>query len=658
MTEGRQVRIGIVGVVIVAVFSALFARLWFLQVGSNTTVAAAVQTNSVRTVHIPAPRGEILDVKKNVLVDNAVVNAITVRRNLDVKQRIAVVNRLAILVNPPGGVPAIQKALDDPRVSPYSPVPVATDVPFEQLAYVKEHQPDFPGVNAVSLTVRRYHYWGNPPMPLAPQLVGYVGEINGNELKARKGAGYQLGDVIGKSGVEASMESELRGTPGYDKLEVDNRGRVQRVVEHKDPVPGNNVYLTIDANLQGIAQTSLLQAMQQDRPLQDVALKDKGFVTYKAPGGAFVLLNARDGSVVAMASQPDFDPNVFVQKNGIETPTWKWLNDPAHFFPLTNRAIQGLYAPGSTFKLVSATAMLQSGFRTTETPYTDTGGFKCCLNQPPFQNDHGTQYGTVNLARALTVSSDAYFYTVGYQFWQWYHAGDPRGTTLQNVARSYGFGSPTGIKLADEAKGRVPDAAWKVAFNAGNPNPVSKAENSIWNPGDDILLAVGQKDLVVTPLQLASAYMTLANNGTRWTPRIVDKVTDYRGTLLRQYASERADPVSLPPGARDAIVQGLTGVTADPKGTAYNVFQGFPLPLVPIAAKTGTAQVNGKSATSVFVAVTNPQTPDIVAASFVEEAGYGAAVSAPIVRHVLDAYYGLPSTPQVQINAAANSTGN
>jgi penicillin-binding protein 2 len=257
------------------------------------------------------------------------------------------------------------------------------------------------------------------------------------------------------------------------------------------------------------------------------------------------------------------------------------------------------------------------------------------------------------------VSSDAYFYTVGYQFWQWFHSGDPHGTGLQNVARSYGFGSPSGINLAGEAKGRVPDAAWKLAYNANNPDPVQKAANSIWNPGDDILLAVGQGDLVVTPLQLASAYQTLFGNGTRWTPRIVDRVTDYRGTLLRQYVSERKDPVALPPGARDAIVQGLTGVVADPTGTAHDAFLDFPLAKVPVAGKTGTAQVHGKSATSVFVAVTNPQAPDLVAASFVEEAGYGAAVSAPIVRHVLDAAYGLPSAPQVQINAAANSaTGN
>ncbi|MBV8949698.1 MAG: hypothetical protein JOZ99_02400, partial [Actinobacteria bacterium] len=163
---------------------------------------------------------------------------------------------------------------------------------------------------------------------------------------------------------------------------------------------------------------------------------------------------------------------------------------------------------------------------------------------------------------------------------------------------------------------------------------------------------------LVTPLQLASAYQTLFDNGTRYVPRIVDHITDYRGTLLRQVAPVQATPIALPPGAHDAIVQGLTGVVSDPKGTAYNAFQGFPLSLIPVAGKTGTAQVQGKSATSVFVAVAQPSGPQYVAASFVEEAGYGAAVSAPIVRHVLDAAYNLPSTPQVQINAAANSAGN
>ncbi|MBV8952069.1 MAG: hypothetical protein JOZ99_14420, partial [Actinobacteria bacterium] len=543
MSEARQVRMGIVGVVIVALFSALFARLWFLQVGSSNSVAAAVQTNSVRMVRIPAPRGEILDIHGNVLVDNAVKTAITVRRNLEGQQRVDVLNRLSVVLSEP--VPMLQKALDDPRVSPYSPVPVATDVPFDQLAYITEHQADFPDVDAVDLTVRRYHYAPNSQTALAPQLIGYVGEINGNELKARKGQGYELGDVIGKSGIELSMESELRGTAGYDKLEVDNRGRVVRVVEHKDPIPGNNVYLTLDANLQAVAQDALQNAMVQDRALQDPAFKDH-FVTFKAPGAAFVLLDAHDGSVRAMASEPDFDPNAFVQKNGIDTPTWKALNDPANYEPLTNRTIQGLYAPGSTFKPVSATAMLQSGFRTPQTPYNDTGSFSCCPGQPPLFNDHGTHYGTVNLPRALTVSSDAYFYTVGYQFWQWFHTGDSRGHLLQDIAKSYGFGSPTGIDLADESRGRVPDAAWKIAFNADNPDPVAKAANSVWNPGDDILMAVGQGDLLVSPLQLASAYQTLFNNGTRFVPRLVDHVTDYRGNLLRQIAPVRKDPIALP----------------------------------------------------------------------------------------------------------------
>jgi penicillin-binding protein 2 len=649
MTEGSRVRLMVVGVVVFAVFSALFARLWFLQVVSGNEVAAAVQTNSVRTVRIPAPRGEILDAKGNLLVDNAVVNAITVRRNLVGKERTVVVNRLAGLLRKP--VPQIEKNLNDPRVSPYSAVPVATNVPFDQLAYVKEHQQDFPDVDAVSLTVRRYHLWGG--MPVAPQVLGYVGEINGDELKARKGQGYALGDTVGKSGVEQSMEPELRGVAGYDKLEVDNTGRVVRVIAHKDPVPGDNVYLTIDANLQGTAQKALNDAMTQDRILRDPSIKDH-FQTFNAPGGGFVLLDARDGSVVAMASEPDYDPNQFVQGNGIPTPTWKWLNDPAHAYPLTNRALSGLYAPGSTFKLVTATAMLQANLRTPNTSFPDTGSIKCC-NGDVFLNDHGTRYGAINLAKALTVSSDAYFYSIGLQLWQAFHAGFG-GNNIQDAARQYGFGSPTGVALADEAKGRVPDAAWKVAYNkANNPDPVSRAANSIWEPGDNIHLATGQGDLVVTPLQLASAYMTFADGGTRWVPRIVDKVTDYRGRLIRTYPAVQKPGVTLPAGS-DAIKAGLEGVTTDPKGTAYNAFQGFPLTQIPVMAKTGTAQVQGKSATSVFVAVSNPGGPySYVATSFVEEAGYGAAVSAPIVRHVFDAVYGLPSTPQVQIDAAANT---
>jgi penicillin-binding protein 2 len=650
MTEGSRVRLAVVGVVAFAVFSALFVRLWFLQVVSGNDVAAAVQTNSVRTVRITAPRGDIFDVKGNLLVDNAVVNAITVRRSLVGKQRVTVVDRLAPLLHMT--VPQIDKAIDNPRVSPYSSVPVATDVPFDQLAYVKEHQADFPSVDAVSLTVRRYHMWAG--MPVAPQVLGYVGEINGDELKSRKGQGYAAADMVGKSGVEQSMEAELRGTAGYDKLEVDNTGRVQRVIAHKDPIPGNNVYLTIDANVQGLAQQSLQQAMTQDKPLQDKSIKDR-YVTYNAPAGSFVLMDAHDGSVVAMASAPDFDPNAFVQGNGIEAPTWLWFNDPAHYRPLTNRAVQGLYAPGSTFKLVTATSMLQAGIRSPDTTFQDNGSLK--LPDRTFSNDNGIHYGPVTLSKALTVSSDVYFYTVGQTFWQRFHANQPGSHVVQDVAGAYGFGSPTGIALAGESKGRIPDPAWKVAFNKNNPDPVSKAQNSQWYPGDEILLAVGQGDVLVTPLQLASAYMTFADGGTRWVPRIVDRVTDSRGRLIRTVPAVQKGAVALPPGS-DAVMQGLEGVTGDPKGTAYNAFQGFPLADIPVMAKTGTAQVQGKSATSVFVAVSNPGRPNsFVATSFVEEAGYGAAVSAPIVRHVLNAMYGLPATP-LQIDVNANSTGN
>jgi len=648
VTDGSRVRLGIVAVVVVALFSALFTRLWFLQVVQTSDVAAAVQTNSVRTVVLPAPRGRILDRNGVVLADNDVVNAITVRRNITPAQRTLVVGRLAEVLQTPAAT--IEKRLDDPRVSPYTPVPVATNVPFDQLAYVKEHQHDFPGVDAVPLAVRRYK-------PIAAQLLGYVGEINGDELKAHKGQGYTLGDTIGKSGVEQAFEPYLRGTPGYEKLEVDNRGRVQRVIAHKDPVPGDDVWLTIDANVQALAEESLNQAMVADRAFQDPAFKTQGFRTFAAPAGSFVMLDATNGSVVAMASLPTYDPNAFV--NGIPTATWQWLNDPANHYPLTNRAIQGLYAPGSTFKPITATAMLQDGFRSPDTPFDDTGSLK--LPDRTFFNDQHARYGTVTLPRALTVSSDVYFYTVGLHFWQLFHAGSPEGSVLQQVARAYGFGSPTGVALGGEARGRVPDAAWKKAFNASNPDPVSKAQNSVWNPGDDILLAVGQGDLLVTPLQLASAYATVADNGTRFVPQVVAKVTDPQGHVVKTFAPEQKQPVALPPGAHDAIMQGLTGVVSDPKGTAYSAFQGFPLAQYPVAGKTGTAQVNGKSTTSVFAAITLPDTPQFVAVSFVEEAGYGAAVSAPIVRRVLDGvYHTAPQPlPPVQVIPPANTaSGN
>ncbi len=628
MNDSR-VRMSIVGVIVLALFSALFARLWYLQVAASGDYAAAATSNSVRLVNEPPIRGRILDDKGRPLVDNRIANVITIDRNISPANRTMVVNRLAELLQVPAA--ELRKKLDDPRVSPYTPVPVASDVPYSVLAYVSEHREDFPGVRAEPLAVRNY-----VDGSLAAHVLGYIGEINAGELKAQpKSAHYELGDDIGKSGVELTYESDLRGTAGTDRVEVDSTGRVLRTLSSTKPKPGHDVELTIDLDTQKLAEDSLAQGIASAQATQDKSIKT-GFQKLAAPAGAVVVLNAQDGSVVAMASNPTYNPNDFV--NGISTPTWSYLNNPASHYPLVDRAIAGQYQPGSTFKLVTALAGLQSG-DITPTKVIDDRGRYAYPTDPHryFTNDNGAVYGRVDLPRALTVSSDVYFYTIGGDLYYRQRHGLPGGDALQTTARQLGFGKATGVALPNEATGRVPDADWIKKVHAENPVAFPATD---WLPGDNIQTAVGQKDMIVTPLQLANAYATFANGGTPHEPRIASEVLDASGKKIRDLPSITEPTVPLP--GRDAMLAGFAGVTSAKGGTATNVFQGFPPGMV--AGKTGTAQVQGKQATSLFVGMTPAANPKYIVLALVEEGGYGAETAAPIVRRIMQGLNGLPLT--------------
>jgi penicillin-binding protein 2 len=632
-----RVRMSIVGVIVLALFSALFARLWYLQVAATSEYAAAAQSNSVRVINEPPIRGRILDAQGRPLVENRIANVITIDRKLDPAKRTVVVNRLAELLTESSV--DIRKKLDDPRVSPYTAVPVAFDVPATTLAYVSEHREDFPGVRAEPLAIRNYVNGTT-----AAHVLGYVGEINADELRAQpKSAHYELGDTIGKNGVELTYESDLRGAPGITRVEVDSTGRVLRTISTKRPKPGNDIKLTIDLDVQKLAEDSLNQGLASAQATQDKSYK-AGFKKLAAPAGAVVVLDATDGSVVAMASNPTYDPNEFV--NGIPTPKWQELNNPLGHFPLVDRAIAGQYAPGSTFKLITSVAGLQSGDITPTKTINDRGRYSYPTDpQRFFRNDGGAVYGTVDLPRAITVSSDVYFYTIGGDLYYRQRHALPGGDALQETARQYGFGKPTGVGLPNEATGRIPDAAWKQKAHHDNPAAFPFAD---WLPGDNILSAVGQGDVVVTPLQLANAYAAFANGGTLREPRLASEVLDATGRKVRDLAPITVGQVPVP--ARDAMLAGFTGVAEAKGGTAANVFAGFPKGSV--AGKTGTAQVEGKQATSLFVGMTPAASPKYIVLSVVEEGGYGAETSGPIVRRIMQGLNQLPLTDVVTLPPA------
>lgn len=642
MTATSRVRVSIIGVVVLALFGALFTRLWYLQGAGGTSLAAAATENRVRIVTEPAPRGRILDANGRVLADSRVSNAVTVDRALEGNEREEVIVRLALVLGM--SIDEINERLDDPRVSPYSAVPVAVDVAPETLVYIGEHNADFPGVTVDRRSVRAY-----PNGTTAAHVLGYTGEISEEEIDSQRSGDYSLGDQIGKAGVEQSYERDLRGTPGEERLEIDAQGDVVRSLGTTEPEPGSDVQLTIDLDVQTVAEVALAEAMAKARGIQNDAV-DANFATYRAPAGSVVVLDARTGSVVAMVSNPAYDPNQFV--DGIPTAVFEEYENPASYFPLLNRTIQGQYAPGSTFKLVTSLAALTTGQINTGTVVNDKGCIDLEVEGGKFCNAGGAVYGTIALSEALTVSSDVFFYELGRAYWRVFKAGDPNGYAIQDEARALGFGSPTGIPLTGESPGRVPDEAFKIDFNADNPDPKAKAENSIWLPGDNIQLAVGQGDLLVTPLQLASAYATLGNGGTVFTPRLASQVLAADGSVEREISPIAKDTVVLPPGSREAILDGLRGVVRSSAGTAGGVFAGFDFDAVDVAGKTGTAVVDdepdGKQDTSVFVAITPPDPApgqaQYVIVALVEEGGFGADTAAPIVRRVIEGLYGLTPT--------------
>ncbi|MEA2686040.1 MAG: penicillin-binding protein 2, partial [Actinomycetota bacterium] len=623
-----RLRLGILAVVVVSLFSALLARLWYLQVLAAPTYKEEAQLNSVRFVYTEAPRGRILDRNGKVLVGNRVVPTVVVDKSELGDKPDDVIRHLSALVKVPESV--LRDRIEDLRYSPFKPIPVADDVPKEILIHIREHQDEYPGVQGVMLTKRAYPFGS-----LAAHVLGYVGEINDDELNPRKGKGYRPGDSIGKSGVELAYEDELRGQPQVEKLEVDAQGKVLRSLGDQPAVQGHDVRLTIDLDLQKVAEDALVQSLTAAQATYD----NESAKRFLAPAGSAVVIDPRDGSVLAMASFPTYNPADFV--DGISVKTFTALQDPAGHYPLNNRVTQGLYAPASTFKLVTSIAGLETGLITPQYTVNDRGSFT--IGDPPvvLKNAFGEAFGYVNLASALTVSSDVFFYELGSRFCP----GQCR-TSIQETAKELGMGDFTDIELPFEASGRIPDEQTKKRLHASNPDAFPDPE---WYTGDNLNLAIGQGDTVITPLQLVNAYATLANGGTVYAPHVGDAVLDVTGAEVRRVEPRVNSKTVIPPTVRDPVVAGFEGAVANTKGTAAVAFTGFPLGQFPIAGKTGTAQVSGKQDTALFAAFGPVEDPRYAVTVVMEEAGFGAAAAAPVARRIFDQVVGLPITPITRV---------
>jgi penicillin-binding protein 2 len=623
-------RMMVLAAVIAFAFAAMVTRLWFLQVLAAEEYRERATGNFVRLIPDPAPRGRILDRNGLPLVDNRRAIVVTIDRQ-KVENEDALLRELSDLLDTP--TTELQERLHDPDYLPYQPVPVYEGAQETVAIYLREHADDFPGVDFQETTLRRYVEGG-----LAPHVLGYLGQVNPDELKDPSFANIRAGQLVGRGGVEQHYEEDLRGIDGWLKQEIDAGGEVQGMLGLEEPTPGNDLVLALDRDIQALAEETLTEAMTQARGVAT----ETGYL--KATGGAVVVLDPNDGHVLAMASAPSYDPRLFLEPLSKQEYRRKFLL-PAQNQPLTNRAISGLYPPGSTFKPFVAAAAIKGG-------YASPGGFYAC---PPefivpgdtsgtvFGNWTDVNLGVLSFADALIRSCDTVFYEWGLDF---YVDRKPRGEFMQHQLRQWGFDEITGIDVPGEQEGRIPDARWKQDVNAAYPELFPY---STWLPGDNINMAIGQGDVLVTPLQLASAYAALANGGTLYRPQVALRVQKPDGEIVRQFEGQEVGRVKLRPAHAAAITNALKGVVSSGSGTAVGAFTGWDHAQFPVAGKTGTSEVHGKQPDSWFAAFAPADDPEFVVVAVVEEGGHGSQVAAPIVRRVLEGLLDLePGSFQIQ----------
>jgi penicillin-binding protein 2 len=639
--EPSRLRLTILLIVVGCLFVALLARLWFLQVINVSAAKQQIETSGVVTIYTPAPRGEILDREGQPLVDNIIVPVIEVQREESTDT--PMVTRLAALVGM--SVKSLQAAIDDVRYSPLDEVPVYDNATPAQMLYVDEHPGLFPGVIATTISQPHVTALGE----YAANIVGYVGLIDSAELKAGAKEGYRPGDLVGKLGVEAQFESQLRGKAGITRIQVNASGQELGALSSTAPVPGHDVRLSINGPLQKLAVEALRTQEANARKVHDKASK----INFEAPQGAVVVEDPRNGQLLALASDPTYNPNGF-DDGGISEAGYKRIEADDGF---VNLPVQGEYAPGSTFKLVTATASLKYGIFSPSYVYHDEGYIT--IGGKEFHDDNGDGAGPIDLSQAITVSSDNYFNQIGAELW------DLRAKygqdALQNVAKDYGFGKPTGIDLPGEpsaasSKVEIPTPQIIAAEHRQYPKAYP---NGIWYTGVSAHMAIGQQ-LVVTPLQLADAYAAFANGGTLYKPQIALDANKASGRVVKTYGATIAGHTpALSPAGRAAMVQGFTGVVNDATGTASIDFAGTSLAGEDIAGKTGTAQVSGVNPTTglanqdtaVFTSFAPASSPRYVVDCFIPDSGYGADAAAPVVRILYDQLFGKPLQPVTYTNA-------
>jgi penicillin-binding protein 2 len=601
-----SLRIAVLGGVAVALFGILFFRLWNLQVLSGDKYLAEAKNNRTREFKVIAPRGEILGRDGEVLVDSRSALALqlnTTKLPEDPAEERAELARIGALVHMDLRQ-VRRKIAAEEEVAAGAPVTLRQDVDFDLVAYIEENQPQFPGVAVQRVFVRHY-----PHGTLGAHVLGSVGEVSEEEIEEDKS--LEPGEMVGKGGVETTYDKYLRGQPGLTKIQVNALGEPTpggHLVE-VPPTPGENLKLTIDPSVQEAGES---------------ALAGQGLP------GAFITMDIHNGQILGLGSYPTFEPAELTPPMTQAQVDALIRNETTA--PLLDRATEGEYPTGSTFKIITALAALENGAITPNSVINDPG--QLCLGEECFHNAEGAAYGALSLVSALEVSDDVFFYTLGLDMWK---TGE-----LQQWAHQLGIGRSTGLDLPVNTNGLLPTKHWRdQLFKEGNTDRP-------WSAGDNIQLATGQGDLQTNPLQMAVAYAALGNGGTVVTPHVGMEIEDAAGRVQKEFDPGPQRHLKIDSGTRSVILEGLHDAAQGPSGTSHVVFDSFP---IAIAGKTGTAVRVGHADQSWYAVLAPYPNPRIVTVVTIEEGGFGAESAAPAAKTILEAYF------RHQLEAAAESEG-
>lgn len=601
--------------VIGAIFAALLARLWSMQLVSSDEYTKEAESNRTRTVTTAAPRGRILDRNGAEIVSNR--SSLTVVADADVADDEVEMQLLANLIGMPRQ--AVYRKVIDSSEGAQSVRTVATDVSRRVVAYLGEHPAAFSGVSVQQRSQRSY-----PQGTLAAHVVGYTGTVTAEQLEASgsddSSVQYKSGDVVGQAGVEAMYESILQGIRGEQTVYVDSNGKILQSSTKIDPQSGSDVVLTIDSGIQKAAEDSLEKVLTE--------LRQKG----KNPaGGSVVCLDCTNGEVLAMASAPTFSPSIFV--GGIANSDWEGLTNEASNYPLLNRAISGQYPSASTIKPFTSFAALDNGIATPQSGYVCNGWWTGLGEAYGMWCHNHDGHGGLNLQQGITFSCDVVFYEIGKGF-----SNSSNKDGMQQKFRQYGFGSATGIDLPSEAVGRVPDAAWKWDYFSSLPDADRE-----WHPGDYCNIAIGQGDILVTCLQIAHAYSSIANRGPVFKPHVLKCVKSNIGNgSVIDYKVSQTDDISEEDDYRDLVERGLEGVIYEENESQAAHWTNLN---VKVAGKTGTGEQTSVGRNICWMVAYAPaDDPKYVVAANVDGGDWGSTTAMLVARDVLGQIYGQPDT--------------